>query len=66
MVHPTLLASIGTVALPSCRGVAVGVYRLWRDLGYAISAAVAGVALTTTRYLAGSGVPKSRHCSRAH
>jgi MFS family permease len=43
MVYPTLLAAIGDVALPSWRGSAVGVYRLWRDLGYAAGALVAGV-----------------------
>jgi MFS family permease len=43
MVYPTLLAAIGDVAHPSWRASAVGVYRLWRDLGYAIGALVAGV-----------------------
>jgi MFS family permease len=43
MVYPTLLAAIGDVALPSWRASAVGVYRLWRDLGYAIGALVAGI-----------------------
>jgi MFS family permease len=42
MVYPTLLAAIGDVAHPSWRGSAVGVYRLWRDLGYAAGALVAG------------------------
>jgi len=44
MVYPTLLASIGDVAHPSWRGSDVGVYRLWRDLGYAFGAHIAGVA----------------------
>ncbi len=43
MVYPTLLAAIGDVAHPSWRASAVGVYRLWRDLGYAIGAVLAGV-----------------------
>jgi len=43
MVYPTLLASIGDVAHPSWRASAVGVYRLWRDLGYAIGALLAGM-----------------------
>jgi MFS family permease len=43
MVYPTLLAAIGDVARPSWRASAVGVYRLWRDLGYAIGALLAGV-----------------------
>lgn len=43
MVYPTLLAAIGDVALPAWRASAVGVYRLWRDLGYAIGALLAGI-----------------------
>jgi MFS family permease len=43
MVYPTLLASIGDVAHPRWRGTAVGVYRLWRDSGYAVGALVAGL-----------------------
>jgi MFS family permease len=43
LVYPTLLAVIGDVAHPSWRGSAVGVYRLWRDLGYAVGALLAGV-----------------------
>lgn len=43
MVYPTLLASIGDVAHPAWRGSAVGIYRLWRDLGYAVGALLAGV-----------------------
>jgi MFS family permease len=44
MVYPTLLAAIGDVAHPSWRASAVGVYRLWRDLGYSAGALIAGVA----------------------
>jgi len=36
MVCSTLLAVIGDVAQPLWRARAVGVYRLWRDLGYAL------------------------------
>ena len=43
MVYPTLLAAIGDVAHPSWRASAVGVYRLWRDLGYAFGAIIAGL-----------------------
>jgi MFS family permease len=43
MVYPTLLAAIGDVAHPSWRASSVGVYRLWRDLGYAIGAVLAGI-----------------------
>ena len=41
MVYPTLLAAIGDVAHPAWRASAVGVYRLWRDSGFAIGALVA-------------------------
>ena len=43
MVYPTLLAAISDVAHPAWRASAVGVYRLWRDLGYAIGALLAGL-----------------------
>jgi MFS family permease len=43
MVYPTLLAAIGDVARPAWRASAVGVYRLWRDLGYAGGALLAGL-----------------------
>jgi MFS family permease len=43
MVYPTLLAAIGDVAHPSWRASAVGVYRLWRDGGYALGAVLSGV-----------------------
>ncbi len=43
MVYPTLLAAIGDIAHPEWRASAVGVYRLWRDLGYAVGAILSGV-----------------------
>jgi MFS family permease len=43
MVYPTLLAAIGDVAHPTWRARAVGVYRLWRDGGFAIGALLAGI-----------------------
>jgi MFS family permease len=43
MVYPTLLAAIGDVAHPSWRARSVGVYRLWRDAGFAVGALLAGV-----------------------
>ncbi len=43
MVYPTLLAVIGDVAHPAWRARAVGVYRLWRDSGYAVGALIAGI-----------------------
>jgi MFS family permease len=44
MVYPTLLAAIGDVAHPLWRARAVGIYRLWRDSGYAAGAIVGGIA----------------------
>jgi MFS family permease len=44
MVYPTLLAAIGDVAAPAWRASSVGVYRLWRDLGYAVGAVLAGLS----------------------
>jgi MFS family permease len=43
MVYPTLLATIGDVAHPAWRARAVGIYRLWRDGGFAVGALLAGV-----------------------
>ena len=43
LVYPTLLAAVGDVAHPAWRARAVGVYRLWRDGGFAVGALVAGV-----------------------
>jgi MFS family permease len=43
MVYPTLLAVVGDVAHPSWRARSVGVYRFWRDGGFAVGALVSGV-----------------------
>jgi MFS family permease len=43
MVYPALLAAVGDVAHPAWRATSVGVYRFWRDLGYAVGAVMAGV-----------------------
>lgn len=42
LVYPTLLAAVGDVAHPAWRARAVGVYRLWRDGGFAVGALLAG------------------------
>jgi MFS family permease len=42
LVYPTLLAVIGDAAPPAERATSIGVYRLWRDSGYAAGAIVAG------------------------
>jgi MFS family permease len=43
MVYPTLPAAVGDIAHPTWRAGAIGVYRFWRDLGYAVGAFLAGV-----------------------
>jgi MFS family permease len=47
MVYPTLLAAIGDVAHPRWRARSVGVYRLWRDSGFAVGALTAGILADT-------------------
>lgn len=43
MVYPALLAAVGDVSHPAWRATSVGVYRFWRDLGYAVGALMAGM-----------------------
>jgi MFS family permease len=43
LVYPTLLAAIGDVAHPAWRARSIGIYRLWRDGGFAVGALLAGV-----------------------
>lgn len=43
MVYPTLIASISDVAHPDWRATSMGVYRFWRDSGYAFGALMAGL-----------------------
>lgn len=43
MVYPTLQAAIGDVASPNWRASSMGVYRFWRDSGYAFGALIAGI-----------------------
>ncbi len=43
MVYPTFLATIAENTHPMDRAKSIGVFRLWRDLGYAIGAVLTGV-----------------------
>ena len=43
MVYPTFLATVAEYTHPSDRAASVGVFRLWRDLGYAIGAIITGI-----------------------
>ena len=58
MVYPTLLAAIGDVAHPAWRARAVGVYRLWRDRGYAVGALLGGVVADLWACAPRSGRPR--------
>jgi MFS family permease len=48
LVYPTLLAAIADTAHPRWRARSVGVYRLWRDGGFAMGALTAGVIADLT------------------
>jgi len=48
LVYPALLAVIGDVAAPEWRGRAVGIYRVWRDLGYTAGALLGGLVADAT------------------
>src|SRR5690554_6741558 len=43
MVYPALLAAVSDTANPNWRASSLGVYRFWRDMGYAIGALMAGI-----------------------
>ena len=43
MVYPTFLASIAENIHPGQRAESIGIFRLWRDLGYAIGALLTGI-----------------------
>jgi MFS family permease len=43
MVYPALLAAVSDATHPTWRASSVGVYRFWRDIGYAVGALMAGV-----------------------
>ena len=43
MVYPALLAAVSDAAHPSWRASSLGVYRFWRDAGYAVGAVMSGI-----------------------
>lgn len=60
MVYPTFLAAVADLTHPEDRAESIGVYRLWRDAGYAFGAIFSGIiadlfnislAITLTGYL---------------
>jgi MFS family permease len=50
LVYPTLIAAISDAVSPVARAPVVGVYRFWRDMGYAVGALIAGAASDALGY----------------
>jgi len=50
LVYPTLIAAISDAVSPVARAPVVGVYRFWRDMGYALGALIAGAAADALGY----------------
>jgi MFS family permease len=50
LVYPTLIAAISDAVSPVARAPVVGVYRFWRDMGYALGAVIAGTVADTLGY----------------
>jgi MFS family permease len=44
LLYPNLSAAVADISPPAWRGSAIGIYRFWRDLGYAIGALALGLA----------------------
>lgn len=44
LLYPNLSAAVADISHPAWRGTAIGIYRFWRDLGYAIGALGLGLA----------------------
>jgi MFS family permease len=56
LVYPTLLAAVSDAAHPAWRASALGVYRFWRDAGYAVGALIGGVTAALASLDAAIGV----------
>jgi len=50
LVYPTLIAAMSDSVAPIARAPVVGVYRFWRDMGYAVGALIAGAAADAVGY----------------
>jgi MFS family permease len=50
LVYPTLIAAISDAVSPVARAPVVGVYRFWRDMGYALGALIAGAVADALGY----------------
>ena len=51
MLYPTLGAAVADFSLPENRGTMLGIYRFWRDFGYAIAALTLGILAQATQLL---------------
>jgi MFS family permease len=56
LVYPTLIAAISDAVTPVARAPVVGVYRFWRDMGYAVGALAAGVLADALGYAGAIGI----------
>src|ERR687887_2195534 len=56
LVYPTLIAAISDAVSPVARAPVVGVYRFWRDMGYALGALIAGTVADALGYAGAIGV----------
>ena len=53
LLYPSLLAAVADVSHPSWRGTSLGVFRMWRDSGYAFGALLIGVIADYISFNAG-------------
>ncbi len=51
LLYPTLIAAVSDISHPNWRGSSLGVYRFWRDSGYAIGALLIGLVADTVGVL---------------
>jgi MFS family permease len=56
LVYPTLIAAMSDAVSPVARAPVVGVYRFWRDMGYALGAVIAGVVADALGYGGAIGI----------
>ncbi len=48
LLYPNLSAAVADIAHPNWRGSAIGIYRFWRDIGYAVGGLGMGLAASAT------------------
>lgn len=56
LVYPTLIAAVSDGVTPVARAPVIGVYRFWRDMGYAVGGLVAGLLADAIDFSAAIGV----------